>query len=306
MFRGIRIALLFLALATPALAQKQVEIVSAIPVVGTGGQIGIGITQILNEVQKEREYRFSPSMGAQGDTAMLRAATLGKNTDIIFYGGVSTMSFNRIQNPTPGFDRDKDFTLSYGIGKNVFGIMVNPKSDIKNIDDLVAVIKSKPKSFFATTLTAPASIMMNDIFMKKYGLEGKVDQINYKTVPEITLALENREADYTVFTVPDMYNLKAVLVSSDQRLVTFPDAPTGKEIGFNDFNLSSILLFAVPKERGQLLKAFEADMKKVCSHPDFDKVAKLRAPYLSYCMEPKDTVATVKNELNLINKVYKQ
>jgi tripartite-type tricarboxylate transporter receptor subunit TctC len=102
-----------------------------------------------------------------------------------------------------------------------------------------------------------------------------------------------------------MINLKAVLVSSDERLITFPTAPTGKEIGFNDFNLSSILLYAIPRERGELVKAFEADMKKACAHPDFEKVAKLRAPYLSYCMLPADTVSTVKNELQLINRTYK-
>jgi tripartite-type tricarboxylate transporter receptor subunit TctC len=171
MFRGFKIAAFLFLLAVPAYAQKPVEIVSGIPVVGSGGQIGLGIANILNDVQKEREYRFSAVQGAQGDTALLRAATLSRNgADIIYYGGISSVTFNRVQNPTPGFDRDNDFVLSYGIGKNVLGILVNPKAGIENVDDLVKFVKSKPKAYFATTLTAPASIMMNDIFMKKYGL----------------------------------------------------------------------------------------------------------------------------------------
>jgi len=307
MLRGIKIALLSALFATPAIAQKQVELVSALPVVGSGGQIGIGITQILNTVQKDREYKFSVSMGAAGDVAAMRAiANAKQNQDTVFYTGISTITVNRITNPTANFDRDKDFIISIGIGKNTLGILVAPDSPVKNIDDLVALIKSKPKAYAGGTLVAPAATMMNDVFLKRYGLEGKVEEIKYKTVPEIVLAVQNKEIDYTVFTLPDMVNLRALLVSSDQRMTSFPNAPTGKEIGFTDFNLQSILLFAVPKERAEFVKTFEADMKLACAHPDFKKVAELRAPYLSYCMEPKETEATIKNELSSRNKIYKQ
>jgi len=305
MFRGIKIALLAAMLASPALAQKQVELVSALPVIGSGGLIGVGITQILNTVQKEREYKFAFSMGAAGDVAALRATVLAKqNQDVVFYTGISTLTVNRIENPKPGFDRDNDFIISTGIGKNTLGVLVALDSPIKNIDDLVASIKSKPKSYVGSTLIGPAARMMNDLFMKKYGIEGRVDEIKYKSVPDIVLAVQNKEVDYTVFTMPDMIGLKALLVSSDERMKTFPDAPTGKEIGFPEFNLQTILLFAVPKERAGFVKTFEADMKLACAHPDFKKVAELRAPYLSYCMDPKETEATIKNELAFINRVY--
>jgi tripartite-type tricarboxylate transporter receptor subunit TctC len=305
MFRGIKIALLAAMLASPALAQKQVELVSALPVVGSGGQIGIGITQILNTVQKEREYKFAVSMGAAGDVAAMRAIVNAKqNQDTVFYTGISTITANRITNPTANFDRDKDFVISVGIGKNTLGVLVAGDSSIKNIDELAALIKSKPKSYSGGTLTAPAASMMNDVFLKRYGLEGRVEEIKYKSVPEIVLAVQNKEIDYTVFTMPDMIGLKALLVSSDERMKTFPDAPTGKEIGFTEFNLQSILLFAVPKERAGFVKTFEADMKLACAHPDFKKVAELRAPYLSYCMDPKETEATIKNELAFINRIY--
>jgi tripartite-type tricarboxylate transporter receptor subunit TctC len=244
-------------------------------------------------------------MGAQGDVAAMRAITNAKTQDTVFYTGISTITVNRISNPVPNFDRDKDFIISVGIGKNTLGVLVAPDSPIKTIDELAALIKSKPKTFAGGTLIAPAATMMNDVFLKRYGLEGKVEEIKYKSAPDIVLAIQNKEIDYTVFTLPDMVNLRALLVSSDERMTTFPNAPTGKEIGFNDFNLQSILLFAVPKERASFVKTFEADMKLACAHPDFKKVAELRAPYNSYCMDPKETEATIKNELAFINKVYK-
>jgi tripartite-type tricarboxylate transporter receptor subunit TctC len=194
--------------------------------------------------------------------------------------------------------------LSYGIGKNALAVLVNPESDIKNINDLVNKIRSKEITYSASTLTSPAALMMNDIFANHFKIKDKVQQINYKSPSDIILAVMNKEVDYTVFTVPDMTNLRALMVSSDQRLETFPDAPTGKELGVNSFNLSTILVYAIPKNEDRLAKIFENDMKKACAAPEFDKVAKLRAPYLSVCMTPKDTVATIDNENKTINRMY--
>lgn len=296
-------------LATPVLAQTKpvVEIVTSIPISGSGGQIGFGITTILNTVQSEREYRFSAIPGAQGDTAALRVLALANSGQpAVLFNGSTTFTSNRLSKTTEKdvFDRDNDFILSYGIGKNSLAVMVNPDSDIKTVNDLVEKIRSKEITYSASTLTAPAALMMNDIFTNHFKIKDKVKQINYKSPSEIILAVMNKEVDYTVFTVPDMTNLKALMVSSDQRLDTFPGAPTGKELGVNDFNLSTILLYAIPKNEDKLAAVFESDMKKVCAAPEFDKVSKLRTPYLSLCMMPNDTVATINNENKTINRMY--
>lgn len=296
-------------LATPAIAQNKpiVEIVTSIPVSGSGGQIGFGITNILNSVQSEREYRFSTMPGAQGDTAALRVLSLANaGQPAVLFNGITTFTSNRLSKTTEKdvFDRDNDFIMSYGIGKNALAVMVSPDSDIKTINDLVTKIRSKEITYSASTLTAPAASMMNDVFTQHFKIKDKVKQINYKSPSEIILAISNKEVDYTVFTVPDMTNLKALMVSSDQRLETFPNAPTGTEIGVNDFNLNVILLYAIPKNEDALAKVFESDMKKACAAPEFDKVSKLRAPYLSFCMLPSDTVATISRENTTINKMY--
>ena len=161
-----------------ASAAEQVSIITSIPTSGSGGQIGVGITQILNKVQTEREYKFSQIPGAQGDTSALKVLVDAKLQNVVMFNGISVTTTNRLLNPNAGFDRDKDFIQSVGIGKNYYAIMVNPDSPIKNIDDLVKSIKSKPKAFFSTTLTAPGSVIINDIFLKKYGIADRVDSIN--------------------------------------------------------------------------------------------------------------------------------
>ena len=305
MYRGFKIAALFLALTSSAVAQEKtiVDIYTSLPVSGSGGQIAVGITKALNVVQNQREYKLGVIQGAQGDTSALRAivdATQGKN--VILYNGLSMFTFNRIANPTPGFDRDKDFITSVGIGKNHYAIMVDSSSDVKTLEQLVAKIKSKPETFMAATLTSPGAIMLNEMFVKKFGLN--VKQINYKTPAEILLAVQNKEVDYTLFTVPDMQQLRALAVSSQERLKTFPDAPTARELGFPEFETSSILLFAIPKDNGRLLTVFEEDMKKVCASPEFEPVSKLRSPYLSYCLNSKDAAEVVAKENALINRNY--
>jgi len=309
MLNGLKIAIVSLFLSSPVMAQNKpvVDIYTSLPVVGSGGQIVVGITKVLNSVQNEREYRLGVVQGAQGDTSMLRALTEARNgRNVVLYNGVSTFTFNRITNKDSEFDRDKDFVISTSIGKNTYAIMVASDSDVKTIDQLVAKIKGSSKeTFMATTLTAPGSIVLNDIFVKKYGIADKVKTINYKTSPEIKLAIENKEADYTVFTVPDMQNLNALVVSSPQRLSYFPNAPTANELGMKEFSLQSILVFALPKPNEKFKKIFEEDMKKVCASPDFEPISKLRAPYLSFCLTPEDSVATIQNEISLINTFYK-
>jgi len=301
MYNGmIRNAAIGLMMIGSASAAEQVEIISSIPAAGSGGQIGAGITQILNKVQTDREYKFVVSPGAQGDTSALKALVDAKTQNVVMFNGISVTTTNRLLNPNAGFDRDKDFIQSIGIGKNYYAIMVNPDSPIKNVDDLVKSIKSKPKAFFSTTLTAPGSVIINDIFLKRYGITNKVESINYKSPQEIILALNNKESDYTIFTVSDMTNLKAIMVSSEKRLIQFPDAPTARETGFDAFSLSSILMFSIPKDRAAFQRTFEEDMKKVCAHPDYERIANIRAPYRSECMTPADTMATVENELKTI------
>lgn len=304
---GIKAAALFLALTVSASAQEKtiVDIYTSLPVSGSGGQIAVGITKILNSVQDKREYKLGVIQGAQGDTSALRALTDAKQgKNVVLYNGLSMYTFNRVANPTSEFDRDKDFITSVGIGKNHYAIMVNKDSDVKTLEQLIVKIKSKPESFMAATLTSPGAIMLNDMFVKKFNLN--VKQINYKTPAEIVLAVQNKEVDYTVFTVPDMQQLHALAVSSAERLKTFPEAPTARELKFPEFETSSILLFSVPRENGRFLTTFEEDMKKVCSSPDFEMVAKLRSPYLSYCLNPKEVKAVVDAENALINKTLKK
>lgn len=307
---GIKAAAIFFALTVSASAQLKpvVEIFTPLPVVGTGGQIGQQLTKVLNTVQNEREYRLGVIQGAQGDVAMLRTHTesqSGKN--VIVFTGVSTFTFNGIENPNPGFDRQQDFILSTGIGKNTLAIMVHPDSPFKDIKDLVNHIKSKNgQTFMASTLTSPASKMLNDFFMKRFNIpEDKVKVINYKTTPEIKFAIENKEADYSIFTIPEFDQLKFLAVSSPKRLSNFPNVPTGAEVGFKEFTLESILLFAVPKANGKFLSTFEADMKKVCESSDFEPIARIRAPHMSYCISGRESSETVRNELGLINRTLK-
>lgn len=293
-----------LTVSAHAQEKQVVEIYTSLPVAGSGGQIGAGVTRALNSVQDKREYRLGVVQGGAGDSSALRAisdARSGKT--IVLYNGLSMYTFNRITNPDVGFDRSNDFITSISIGKNNYAIMVAPDSDVKTLDELIAKLKSKKESFVGQTLSGPGATMLNDFFLKKYNLD-KVKTIQYKTPQEIILAIQNKEVDYTLFTISDMLQLRALAVSSEKRLSTFSDAPTAKELNFPEFETSSILIFAVPKENSKFLATFEADMKLACASKEFEPVAKIRQPYMSYCIDTAETKRIVNNENALINKAY--
>jgi tripartite-type tricarboxylate transporter receptor subunit TctC len=310
MLLGIRTALAaFVILSTTAFAQADkpvVEVYTSLPVAGSGGQIGVGIVRALNAVQDKREYKLGVIQGAAGDSSAIRALADAKNgKTVVLFNGISMFTFNRITNPDSGFDRENGFVISNSIGKNHYEIMVAPDSDIKTLDELVEKLRTKKESFVGQTLSGPGATMFNDFFLKKYNLD-KVKTIQYKTPQEIILAVQNKEVDYTLFTISDMQQLRALAVSSEKRLETFPNAPTAKELNFPEFQASSILIFAVPKDNSKFVTTFEEDMRLACASKEFEPVAKIRQPYLSYCINPTETKRIVDNENALINRAYKK
>lgn len=279
---------------------NDIDIVTRYSVSSTVSRILLNLISEMNRTQSTYNFKFSHIPGAGGEIADQTALQYARsNKDVIIFSPTSSFTFNKILIGDT-YDRDNDFIRFFAVSGAPLAIQVNPKNNIKNISDLVRTLKEKENSYFASTLSSGSLMMFNKIFLNKYNLN-KVKDLKYKVPSDIFRSVLINEADYTIFNISDI-NMKPILVSSDLRLKEFPDVPTGKEIGFNDFSFTSLNMFSVPKEKKNLIAIVLPLIKNACSNDEVQmNIEKMR--YIPYCTDDRNFIQEkINKELELIKK----
>lgn len=296
----MRFLLIFLIALIPSLSiAKDVEVVTRYGATSTVGRILISIVDHINTNQSEFNFRINTIPGAGGEIADQKALELSKtNNNVLLFSPSSSFTFNRF---TIGntYDRDNDFIKFFAISSAPIAIQVNTKSNINNFTDLIDVLKQKDISYFSSTVTGASVIMFNKILLEKYQLK-KVKNLKYRTPYDISRSILTGESDYTIFNLSDI-SLKPILLSSDTRLSEYPDVPTGKEIGFDEFNFATLNLFSVPKEKKHLIDILLPMIEKACNDSKIQEMIK-NLKYVAVCANSVFIEEKIKKELFFIEK----
>ncbi len=154
------------------------------------------------------------------------------HTIYVFAGtGVAVMAsiFNK-----PPVDVAKTYQMAATINRQPFMIVVDAKSPHKNLAELTAAMKAKgDKATYATA--APPGTIVGEIYKQKTGVSAV--EVNYKTAPDSLNELTSGKLDYgvhdPVFSLAQQREgrLRALAVSTGQRLQASHDIPTFKEQG---------------------------------------------------------------------------
>ena len=231
-------ALLLMCSAALAAEPKKVDIITRL---GPTTAQYVYLTEFvreLNEIQDDYEYRVSVVPGAQGETAFKRFVSINEEEkrDAILYSSQVTFSDPKYGN------RMNDFNYVTTLSMSVASLMIKDKS-VTNLEEFVKKIRTKDITYFGATVSSNTGAMLNEIFLKQYGLENKVKRINYANPQEILRAVLVGESDYTIFNPETMYaHLNMLVVANSSRPKAYPNVPTGKEIGFIEFDYSAFSL----------------------------------------------------------------
>lgn len=299
--------LLFFAMiySNIAFATKQIDVYSMFSPGAAGTIIGIDIVNKMNAAQNEYEFRLATVPGAAGDNAALRTIAAARaGQDVLIWQGTSGYTFGKYASANPNaYDRDNDLVPIASFVGTQFHIMVEPESEIKTLSEFVNSFRTKDIVYFGSTSTNPVTPFLNVIFTKSNMLKAP-KELNYTSPFDITKSVLGKESDYTIFSPSDVRGLKSLATSGTTRSKKYPDVPTGKELGMNDFNFTSTLQFAVPKEKQSFGMKFEKMLLQICQEPDFALTAE-KIGYDVKCMSSESLKNAIKAESDLIKKYEK-
>jgi tripartite-type tricarboxylate transporter receptor subunit TctC len=206
--------------------------------------------------------------GSIGAEYVSRAAPDGYT---IVGGSISSHAMNVSLYPNIGYDPVKSFEPIVFVGNTTEALVVNPKSSYMSLADIIAAGKAgKPltgatsgSGFSLELLKLKAGIDITRVPYKGNGpamqdvMAGQVDMMFVTTV----VAAPNIEAG----------RLRALAVTSPQRLPTMPNLPTVAEAGVPGFEVSSWqAIFAPAGTPNAIAERLHVEIEKILHEPDME------------------------------------
>ena len=176
------------------------------------------------------------------------------------------------------YDTDKDFAPVSLIARSFNVVVVNPKSGINSVADLIAAAKAKPGALnYGTFGPGTSAHLAGALFNSLAGVN--VTAVHYKgAAPAITDVLGGtiQVMFTTVASATSLIQagqLKALAVTSAQRTPAFPDLPTVAEAGVTGYAAESWYgLFAPAQTPAAVIGLLNAAAGKAIRTPSFDKL----------------------------------
>ncbi|MCC2596164.1 tripartite tricarboxylate transporter substrate binding protein [Pusillimonas sp. MFBS29] len=137
-----------------------------------------------------------------------------------------------------------DFTAIGLLELNPYGCYVKGDSPYKTYKDFEKALREKgPSMNYGTAGTLTTNSMGPRVLFSELKLGGKVPtQIPYKGTGEATSALLAGQVDFSCSSIGPAFglinagNLRALFVTTPERLKSLPDVPTAKELGLSKMN----------------------------------------------------------------------
>ena len=199
------------------------------------------------------------------------------------------------------YDPQKDFAPISAIATNEFVLVVNKDVPVKTVKEFVAWVKSQPnKVNYAEGAVGSITHLSMVLFAQRAGLQ--MTNVTYRgNHPALT--------DVIAGHVPTMFSdvsdalpqikagtVRALAVSSAQRLKQLPDVPTVAETfpGYSAITWNGLMAPAnVPKP---IIDKMAGELQRACKDPQFvAALAKLGADPL--CNTPKEFAALIDHDL---------
>ena len=276
-----RIAGLLIGIAFSASAGAQAFPSKPIRVVvpfGPGGVADITARAVAPEVSKGLGQQLvienKPSAGgvvAGQDVA--RSAPDGYTLLLINNGtAVSKALFKSLP-----YEPERDFEMITTIGFFPLVIVTDPKSPLKNVQDLVAEAKKNPGKLNVGTIgIGSTQNLAAELFKSATGANFQI--VPYKATGEVVTAAKSGDAAVIFEILAPMTshiksgNLRALAVTGAKRFPSLPDVPTALESGVAGYDVASWNGLAAPaKTPRPVIDRIHQEVSKALASPEVQK-----------------------------------
>ena len=203
--------------------------------------------------------------GAIGNTAAAQSKADGYT---LLIGTTSSLSIQPNLFTKTKLDVEKSFIPVSLLGAMSTGLIANANVDVKDLKDLIDKLKNDPNQFnFATMGVGTYSHLAGEWFGVESGT--KPTFIPYSTTSPFSDLIAG-QVDFMFDALPaavgsiKMDKLKLIAITGDERHPSFPDVPTFKEFGIENYDPSGWQgLLAPAGTPAEVIKALEEGMNKI-------------------------------------------
>jgi tripartite-type tricarboxylate transporter receptor subunit TctC len=197
----------------------------------------------------------------------------------LLLGSIGMLTVNPVVVPNLAYDSQRDFVPISMVAKFPLILTVNAKAPVKTVQELVAYAKANPAKANAAA-SGPIFQVVQKMFEQRTGT--KFEYIAFRANSEAMLALMRGDALMSLSDVGPAVGplqdgrVRALAVTSPQRLASHPDVPTMAEAGFKDMEVEFWTgLLAPAKTPPAIIKKLEGEIRAIVKLPDV--VEKLRS-----------------------------
>ncbi|MFN4118115.1 Bug family tripartite tricarboxylate transporter substrate binding protein [Acidovorax sp.] len=233
--------------------------------------------------------------GAAGSIGSEVAARAAPDGYTLLGGTVSSHAINVSLYPKLGYDPIKSFSPVTLIGTNPVVLVVAANSPYKTLKDVLAAAKSRQGGLSSASAgTGSSQHLAVELLAYKSGV--KFTHVPYKgsgpAIQDVIGGQVDMMFDTTVVAAPHIQSgkLRAIAVTSPQRLASMPDVPTVAESGvaeLKDFQVQSWQAIFVPAGTpAPIVTRLHDEIRKILAQPDMQTRLK------GFGMEPADLNTT--------------
>jgi len=246
--------------------------------------------------------------GAGGNIAAQRVvnATPDGYTLLFVTNGVIS---NQAMRSKPPFDITKDLVIISPLFEGIFGLFINPNVPAKTVNELIAHARANPgKLNYGTSGIGGIVHLVNAEFAERARIN--IVHVPYKGGAEYMPATIGNQVQMNFadvsFAKPqvDAGKVRALAVSSKERLASMPDVPTFEESGpaFAGYTPTFWMGLYAPKGTPQaVIERLNADVRAFVTPPDA-KARYAARGYQTIWMPPAEAQKRVNDELAQFNK----
>ncbi len=244
--------------------------------------------------------------GNIGAAAVARAAPDGYT---LLMGALTSHSIMAtLEKKTIKYDLEKDFTPITMVGSVPLVFVVHPSVPAHNLQQLIAFGKSKPGYLtYASSGAGAPQRLAAELFKRMAGLD--ILHVPYKGSGPAMVDLVGGQVLMMVETVPAALSfitagkLRALAVSTPQRIPMLPDVATATEAGLPGFDVSSMFGVLAPAGTPEpIVNRLNTELVKILQLPDV-KEQLLKQGAFALSTSPEQTKARIHKEVTQWAKV---
>jgi tripartite-type tricarboxylate transporter receptor subunit TctC len=210
--------------------------------------------------------------GANGNLAAAQVTKSPPDGHTLLLGSIGMLTVNPAVVANLTYDSQRDFAPISMIAKFPLILTVNAKAPVRTVQELVAYAKANPDKANAAA-SGPIFQVVQNMFEQRTGT--KFTYIAYRANSEAMMSLMRGDALMSLSDIgPAMGPLqdgrvRALAVTSPQRLASHPDVPTMAESGFKDMEVEFWTgLLAPDKTPPAIIKRLQDEIIAIVKMPD--------------------------------------